>query len=404
MEKRVETRTVRRSLRASASRRCRLFLSFLFLTGLLGLGGQASEFNDLSPKIVPEILRTMSDGNIPSASVALIYGEKIIWTGAFGYANGWAQTPAFPETVYLIGSTFKTMSSCALLQQMELGKFKLDDPVSSYLGDLKIEGNDPFRPLTFRHLLTHTSGLPGDFGPCSVWSNSSPLPLKEYLERALKLQNPPLTKVVYSNLAFTLVAFLVEKFSGVPYKKYIQQNIFDPLEMKDTAFEPRPEMVERLAIPYFFRAQDKKYVPMGWTKANVWPAGIVYGTVVNLAHWLIANLNRGVYKGHRVIGEATFEEIMRRQFDQFSGPMLDGWLNESTGCGLAWWISERNGEKIFAHSGSVTGYTAFVAGNLDRKAGFAILTNGNRAHKHLFGLAIKALDLVASEIPASPSR
>jgi len=120
-------------------------------------------------------------------------------------------------------------------------------------------------------------------------------------------------------------------------------------------------------------------MPVGWIKANVWPAGIIYGTVTDQAQWLIANLNRGVYKGKRLIGEATFEEIMRRQYDRFAGPMHEGWLNETTG------------------------YTAFLAGNLDNKTGFAILTNGNRSHKHLFELALLALDCLKRGI-ASASR
>ena len=83
---------------------------------------------------------------------------------------------------------------------------------------------------------------------------------------------------------------------------------------------------------------------------------------------------------------------MRRQYDRFAGPMHEGWLNETTGYGLTWWVSERRGETIFAHSGSVTGYTAFLAGNLDRKTGVAVLTNGNRSHKYLFELALLGLD------------
>ena len=83
-----------------------------------------------------------------------------------------------------------------------------------------------------------------------------------------------------------------------------------------------------------------------------------------------------------------------RQYDQFTGPISAGWLNETTGFGLTWWMSEREGETLFAHSGSVSGYTAFMVGNLDKKTGFAVLTNGNRAHKHLFELAVRALDLI----------
>jgi len=374
----------------------------LFLLGILpAAAAVGQEFKNLSRDFEPEILKAMSKGNIPSAAVALVHGDRIVLSGAYGYSNAWARTPAFTETVYLIGSTFKTMSSLALLQQMEQGKFKLDDPVNDHLKEFKIQGDLPFNPVTFRHLLTHTSGLPADFGPCPVWSDHAPLPLVQYLQRSLQLQSPPLSTVIYSNLAYTLVAYLVEKFSGTPFRRYVQENILEPLEMKDTAFEPRPEMVERLAIPYFYEAKSKKHVPVGWTKANVWPAGIVYGTVIDQAHWLIANLNHCVYKDSRLISEATFEEVMRRQYDRFAGPMHEGWLNETTGYGLAWWVSERGGERIFAHSGSVTGYTGFLAGNLDRKTGFAILTNGNRSHKYLFELALLALDCMGREITAA---
>lgn len=367
-----------------------LFL-LVHLAGQPGLGQDPAA---ISQAFEPKILKTMARGNIPSASVVLVKGDRIIWAGAYGYSNLRAQTPAFTETVYLIGSIFKTMSAYALLREMETGKFRLDDPVDRYLDEIKIRGELPSNRVTFRHLLTHTSGLPADFGPCPVWSDRAPLSLHSYLKQSLRLQFQPLTKVVYSNMAYTLVAYLVETFSGVPYRTYIQENIFNPLEMEDTAFEPRPEMVERLAIPYFFQAQSQKQVPVGWTKANVWPAGIVYGTVLDLGRWLIANLNHGVYKGRRLITEKTFQEVMRRQYERFSGPIHEGWLNETTSYGLSWWVSEHAGEKIFAHSGSVTGYTAFLAGNLDKKTGFAILTNGHRAHRHLFGLALKALDVL----------
>jgi CubicO group peptidase (beta-lactamase class C family) len=356
--------------------------------------GQSVDLKQLVPKLEFEVQRIMLEGEIPSATIALVHEDKIIWTGAFGYSNIWARTPAIPKTVYLIGSTFKTMSMYALLQQMEKGRFKLDDRVNDYLEEFKIQGENASNPVTFRHLLTHTSGLPGDFGPHPVWGDTAPLPLKEYLSKRLKVKNPPLTKLVYSNMAYTLIAYLVEKFSGVPYKKYIKENIFDPVEMEDTAFFPKGNMEERLAIPYELNRKTGNQVPATRLKANVWPAGIVYGTVINQAHWLITNLNGGVYKGHRLISEETFKEVMTCQYDKFKGPISDGWLNETTGFGLTWWISERDGEKLFAHSGSVPGYTAFLAGNLNKKTGFAILTNGNRSHKFLFDLAVKALDLI----------
>ncbi|NIM91613.1 MAG: serine hydrolase [Candidatus Aminicenantes bacterium] len=373
------------------------FLLWVLVLFLLVEGSPAAQYLDIDRLVTqfnPEVRRMMLEGRVPSMTIALVFGTRIAWIGSFGYSNLWAQTPAVPSTVYLIGSTFKTMSMFALLQQMEQGKFKLDDRVNDYLAEFKIEGENPSQPVSFRHLLTHTSGLPADFGPHSVWGSSVPLPLKVYLPRILKLRNPPLTKVVYSNPAYTLIAYLIEKFSGVPYKKYIQENIFDPTEMKDTAFAPRPDMEERMAIPYLIDLKTGRHKPAVRLKANVWPAGIVYGTVIDQANWLIANLNRGVFKEHRFIREDTFQEIMTRQYDQFAGPISDGWLNETTGYGLTWWISQRKGDTFFAHSGSVSGYTAFLAGNLNERTGFAALTNGHRLHKHLFRLAVVALDLL----------
>ena len=256
-------------------------------------------------------------------------------------------------------------------------------------------GKNSSNPVTFRHLLTHTSGLPGDFGGHAVWGDTVPLSLEDYLGNSLKLANPVKTKLEYSNMAYTLVAYLVEKFSGVPYKEYIRENIFKPLEMNSTDFYPRPDMEERLAIPYVIDANGK-HRPARRVKANVWPAGIVYGTIMDLANWLIANLNEGVYKGHRLIGKNSFDQVMTRQFEKFKGPIAGSWLNDTTGYGLTWWISKRKGDTLFAHSGSVPGYTAFIVGNLEKKIGFVVLTNGNRAHMHLFKLAASTLDIMVS--------
>lgn len=366
----------------------------LLITMPVILMAQSFDRDIINIELEPAVKQMLLEGNIPSCSIALVAGEEIVWTNAYGYTNIWARTLAVPRSVYLVGSTFKAMSMYALLQQMDQGKFKLDDPVSKYMGDFKIEGEDPGNPVTFRQMLTHTSGLPGGFGPHMVWGDSVPLTLDEYLNERIKVERPPLEKVEYSNRAYTLIAWLVEKFSGMDYKKYMRENILDMIEMYDTDFYPRSDMEERLAIPYAVDSKSKKNIPATRLKADVWPAGIVYGTILNQANWLITNLNGGVYKGHRFISEETFNEVMTKQYDQFSGPISAGWLNDTTGYGLTWWISERNGDKLFAHSGSVPGYTAFLTGNLDKKTGFAIMTNGNRAHAHLFKLAQKALDVL----------
>jgi CubicO group peptidase (beta-lactamase class C family) len=369
-------------------------VTVVLFTTISSTSAQTVNIDRVVAELEPEIQRALLAGNIPSASIALVSNDRVIWSNAYGYSNLWARTPAATNTVYLIGSTFKAMSTVALLQLMEQGKFKLDDPVNNYLTDFKIQGEDPKHPITFRHLLTHTSSLPGDFGAFPVWGDTVPPPLEDYLGKSLKVTTPPLTRVEYSNMAFTLVGYLVQKLSGVPYKQYMQEHIFTPLEMTSTAFEPRPDMEERLSIPYVVDPKTGAQTGTVRVKASVWPAGIVYGTVLNQANWLICNLNGGVFKGKRLISEATLNQMFTRQYDQFKGGIEGIWGNETAGFGLTWWTEVRDGDRYFAHSGSVAGYTAFLLGNRDRKLGFAILTNGNRAHPHLFSLADKAIDLM----------
>jgi CubicO group peptidase (beta-lactamase class C family) len=289
-----------------------------------------------------------------------------------------------------------------LLQQLELGLFRLDDPVGPYLTEFSIRNEDTAQPVTFRHLLTHTSGLPTAYGGHDVWGETVPSSLEDYLGRALRVERPPMEQVEYSNLAYTLVGYLVQQFSGMPYKEYIQERIWAPIGMTSTAFAPTPRMEERLSIPYRPNGTAGDVVPAGRTKADVWPAGIVYGTVHDQAAWVRFNLGTGAVEGGRLLQAETMDLMHSLQFRRFSGgKMGGGWGYDHAGYGLTWWVSEREGERFFAHSGSVSGYTAFVMGNRTRGLGIAVLTNGNRAHPHLVRICNLALDLLAEELGES---
>jgi CubicO group peptidase (beta-lactamase class C family) len=353
----------------------------------------------VAARLETEIRRAMVDGGIPSVSVALADRAGEVWSAAYGESNLWAGTPATTNTVYLIGSTFKAQSTVALLQQMELGKFDLDDPVHDYLDDIEIRGEDPQNPVLFRHLLTHTSGLPVDFGPHLVWGESAPLPLDSYIADSLRAETPPLQAVVYSNMAYSLVGYLVEKFSGVPYKEYIREHVWGVLGMTSTEFDLRPSMEERLAIPYVPDERTMRPVAAVRLKANAWPAGIVYGTIHDQARWVSFNLGDGTIDETRLLDESTIDEMQTLQYDQFIGEgMAGGWGYERPGYGLTWWTTARDGESFFAHSGSVPGYTAFVMGNRTLGHGVVFLTNGHAAHPHLVRLSNLALDLMAEEL------
>ena len=173
--------------RARSAAGCVFCTALLFLAAAPGFGPATGSLNAQTPdearqalarvtaRLEPEIRRGMLGGQIPSLTVALTDREGELWAGAFGESNRWAGTPASTQTVYLIASTFKAQSTIALLQQLEAGKFQLDDRVNDYLTGFQIRGEDPANPVTFRHLLTHTSGLPAAYGGHDVWGETVPL-------------------------------------------------------------------------------------------------------------------------------------------------------------------------------------------------------------------------------------
>lgn len=353
------------------------------------------ELDRVVRELEPEIRRAMVDGRIPSLTIALVAGDRIVWAQGYGEANLYYRAPATTSTVYIIASTLKTMVSAAVLQLWEDGVFNLDDPVRDYLGDLEIRDEDPARPVTFRHLLTHTSGLPTVFSPTPVWSDTVPMPLEPYLRERLRVVGPPMERVRYSNIGYALLGYLVERLTGVELRTWIRNRIFAPMEMGSTDFVPSPEMIERMATPYVVDEATGSNVAADRVRFAEWPAGGAWGTVLDQARWLAMQLNDGSYAGQRILDPATIELAHTRQFPQFGGPMAGGWGGDDAGYGLTWWTATRDGERYVAHSGSVRGYTAFLHGNRDRRFGVAILTNGHRAHEHLVHLSFLATDLMA---------
>lgn len=378
-----------------------LLVTTLLLVGLpsVGAGAEpepgADELAAVLAELEPEIRRAMVEGRIPSLTMALTVGEEVVWAQGFGESNLRTRTPATPETVYIIASTLKTMSATLLMQLHEEGHFELDDPVSPHLEGVQLEGEDPERPITFRHLLTHTSGISGGFSSVPIWADTVPAPMDQFLRESLEIEGPPEEEVRYSNPAFTLIAHLVESLTGSDFREEMEARIWEPLGMSSTAFSPTPAMEEVLAVPYRPDPDTGAQTAISRVRFAEWPAGGAWGTVRDQARWIMASVNGGALGDTRLIEEETAELMQTRQYDQFTGPMTGGWGGEETAYGLGWWTTTRQGERYIAHSGSVGGYTAFIHGNRDRRLGVAILTNGQRAHPHLVRLSFLATDLLA---------
>ena len=171
----------------------------------------------------------------PGLAIGIVYDQALLWTRGFGYANVEAQMATTPQTIYRIASITKLFTSTAIMQLRDAGTLQLDDPVTKHLPWFAIQQpSTDAPPITIRHLLTHTSGLPRE-AAFPYWTEPDAFPTYEQIRATVPHQEavlPPETRWTYSNLGLALAGNIVEVVSGQDYAAYIQQHILDPLGMQ----------------------------------------------------------------------------------------------------------------------------------------------------------------------------
>ena len=210
---------------------------------------------------------TLRDGlkqrKIPAAVAMVATADRITFSGAFGKRDSASGVDATTDSIFYIASMTKAVTSAAALQLVEQGKVKLDEPVAKHLPQLAklrvLEGFDgsgkpilrpATKPVTLKHLLTHTSGFAYD-----VWD---PNMLKYTSQNSAGAQNPeavnplafePGTRWQYGT-SLDWTGRLVEAVSGLTLEQYFQRNICEPLGMTDTAFSVPASKFDRLMGGY----------------------------------------------------------------------------------------------------------------------------------------------------------
>ena len=308
--------------------------------------------------------KTLAENGVPSMSIALVRGDSIVWKAAFGYANVRTRTPATTETLYSTGSSFKSVTATAVMQLAEQGKLKLDDPINKYLGDAQVKDSSS-KPVTFTHILSHWSGLRNGAETQPIWSRKLPKTL-EAMTSSLYSIRAPETKWEYNNFAYGMAGLLVQKISGQEYEQYIVEHVLKPLGATTThPVYPSPEMVERMALPYGAGGSLGKPEPVAQVHFDVYPAGDVYLTAEDMARYLAAQLNGGVFHGTRILSEESVREMHK---PRFGGDY-----------GFGFWMvhDSASGHTLIHHGGAIPGHRAFLIGDLDAHVGVYYMTNSD---------------------------
>lgn len=286
----------------------------------------------------------------PGLSIGVIYDQELIWARGFGCANVEKNIAATPRTLYRIASVTKLFTATALLQLRDAGKLQLDDPIAGHLPWFRIQTrHTDVPPITIRHLLTHTSGLPRE-AAFPYWTDSK-FPTRQQIIETLPGQTtvlPTETQWKYSNLALSLAGEIVAAVSGMPYAGYVREHILDPLGMNDTHVRSPDPGHPQLAVGYGRRLPDGSRALSPFTDSRgITPAANMTTSVEDLARFAMLQLRDGPAAGQQILRGSTLREMQRVH-----------WLEPdwSAGWGLGFRIVRQNGKTIVRHGGSVPGF------------------------------------------------
>ncbi len=201
-------------------------------------------------------LQTLTEsGDPPGLSLAVVKDGEMIYSGAFGLADGVNQINATPDTVYHWWSMTKMATAVSILQLHEQGKLNLDAPVTDHLPYFEVEYPSPDSPpITIRHLLNHSSGLPDSMPAMIGWvhmedeSHNQTELLKAQLPSFNKLKFSPGSDNAYSNLGYIVLGVIIEAVTGEQYESVIVKQVLRPLGMAQTDFVYTDKMSQHEAI------------------------------------------------------------------------------------------------------------------------------------------------------------
>jgi CubicO group peptidase (beta-lactamase class C family) len=266
-----------------------------WITPVEAEAGSQPEFD--SQALDAYISGQMSKHGIRGISLAVTSKTEIVYLKGYGTAGN--DRPMTPQTPMYIGSQSKSFTALAIAQLIEQGKIKPNDAVQKYIPWFKIADEDASAKITVNHLLHHTSGL-SEAGFTVILDEDAS---NEDAVRALasaKLTAPVGAKFQYFNVGYAVLSVVVQNVSGMMYDDYIQQNIFDPLEMTRTYTDPVIARENGLSQGYsrFFgftvpQRQPHRVFELG--------AGYIISTAEDLAHYSMAMDNAGHYKGNQLL-------------------------------------------------------------------------------------------------------
>lgn len=280
------------------------------------------------------------DSNKFMGAVAMAVNGNIVFSDACGWADAEWNIKNTVDTRFRTGSIAKQFTAAAILLLHEHGKFELTDPIGKFLPDLP----ESWRSATIHQLLTHTSGIPSyTEGPVFERMSRLGATPQEVID---SVRDRPLsfahgTQFKYNNTGYFVLGILIEKVSGVSYMRFVQENVFDRVGMKNSGFDNFRKIIPRRAQGYsLVKGTLQNAIFLDTTSA--WSAGGFYTTVDDLVLWSEA-------LAHQKLLNA---DSTRRMFSVYPETVLQGMHY-----GYAVVLAQRFGRLLQYHGGGITGFS-----------------------------------------------
>ena len=324
---------------------------FVLLLCLIPACNIAHAQSDPTPRMLQIIGSYVGDKAFMGTVLVVKDGKTLIDQG-YGSADLEWNIPNSPSTKFRLGSITKQFTATSVLLLQERGKLNIDDPISKYLPDAPAA----WSKITIYNVLTHTSGIPSFTGfpdyRSTEWKDTNPTELvARFRDKPLDFE--PGTKFSYSNSGYVLLGYLIEKVSGQTYADFLQQNIFTPLNMKDTGIDSNAAILPQRAQGY--RRSPRGIEHDGYISMTIpFSAGALYSTTGDLLKW-----EQGLFGG-----KVLKPESLTRMTTPFKSDYGFGVI-----------IRTVDGHKLITHGGGIEGFNTSLNYYPDDKLTVIVLGN-----------------------------
>jgi CubicO group peptidase (beta-lactamase class C family) len=319
------------------------------------------------PTMTQQDVTAFFDGLIPFALqrsdiaggvIVVVKDGNVLFAKGYGYADLAHHTTPSPETtLFRPGSISKLFTWTSVMQLVEQGKLQLDRDINDYL-DFKIP---PYqgKPITLRNLMTHTPGFE-DTAKGLLPASIDDVNLERYLKTHIPARIfPPGEIVAYSNYGCGLAGYIVQRVSGERFEDYVANHIFQPLQMAHSSFaQPLPPSLAPMLSKGYKTASDG--TPQPFELVDPAPAGSLSSTAMDMAHFMIAQLQNGQYGSTRILQAQTAELMHSQQY--VPAPGINGF-------DLGFYQENRNGLRIIGHGGDTVYFHSDLHLLLDQNIG-----------------------------------